>query len=437
MKKINIAIICQPIDSVLPPVQNSIGILIYEFARRLAQKNASVTVFSRGRRFRHQKVIFRDGVRFKFVPVGYDVLLHKILRKFSKAGDPDMPFFASKLYYGVYAVITALRLRFQKYDIAHVVNFSQFVSIIRAFNPGLKIVLHMECEWVSQLSEKIMDTRLAKTDLILGCSHYITGQITDKYPRHRERCHTLHNPVDEEYFKIADEGGSSGKNGRPTLLFVGRISPEKGVHVLLDAMAAVVKEHSNVLLLLAGATGRLPREYLLDISNDRLVKSLALFYEDSSDVSYYETLKNKIDKFNLEDNVSFVGSIPNLELKEFYIESDVFVFPPVWNEPFGIPPVEAMSMGIPVIGTRSGGLNETVENGKTGILVDKNNPEELANAIKSLLSNNKLRSKMGRAGRERVLHYFTYDMLVDELWSFYKKLLTSINKSETSLNKPG
>ena len=70
---------------------------------------------------------------------------------------------------------------------------------------------------------------------------------------------------------------------------------------------------------------------------------------------------------------------------ESYYESDIFAFPPIWDEGFGLPPLEAMAAGTPIVTSRSGTVPETVINGSTGLIVEKNNVEELAQALLLLL----------------------------------------------------
>ena len=64
--------------------------------------------------------------------------------------------------------------------------------------------------------------------------------------------------------------------------------------------------------------------------------------------------------------VSILGMIPRQELLDRYYSSDVFAFPPIWDEGFGLPPVEAMAAGLPVVASRSGTVKETVVEGRTG-----------------------------------------------------------------------
>ena len=103
--------------------------------------------------------------------------------------------------------------------------------------------------------------------------------------------------------------------------------------------------------------------------------------------------------------------IPRQQLLDLYYSSDVFAFPPIWNEGFGLPPVEAMAAGLPVVASRSGTVVETVVDGVTGLLIEKNNVEQLAQSLLALVKDDVTRETMGRAGRQRVLQHFTWARL--------------------------
>ena len=81
-----------------------------------------------------------------------------------------------------------------------------------------------------------------------------------------------------------------------------------------------------------------------------------------------------------------------------------------------------MAAGLPVVTSRSGTLVETVIDGKTGILVEKNSATELAQALLLLLNDDDLREAMGRAGRQRALRHFTWDKIAEEMHARYLTL---------------
>jgi hypothetical protein len=98
------------------------------------------------------------------------------------------------------------------------------------------------------------------------------------------------------------------------------------------------------------------------------------------------------------------------------------VLPSICNDSFGIPVVEAMAAGSPVVASRSGGVVETVKDRETGFIVDKNDPQQLAQALLSLLEDDALRETMGRAGRQRALAKFTWARVAETMLTRYQEL---------------
>ena len=316
----------------------------------------------------------------------------------------------------------ARKVRQKKIDVLHIMNFSQFIPLARMLNPEVKIVLHMECEWLSQLSKALIGPRLARTNLILGCSEFVTNRVKERFPHFSDRCHTLYNGIDATRFADDRIIGKTRNAANPTVIFVGRVSPEKGVHVLLDAMARVVKQLPEARLEVIGAFGNVPAEYVLSVSDDPIVKDLARFYGPDGSSLYEASLRDQIQAHRLHDRVQFVGNVPNAQLHERLRSADLLVFPSVWEEPFGIPPVEAMAMGIPVIATRSGGMTETVLHQKTGLLVGRNDPADLASAVLRLLKDPKQANEMGKAAREWTQTAFSYRVLSRQLLQLYQSI---------------
>ncbi len=104
-----------------------------------------------------------------------------------------------------------------------------------------------------------------------------------------------------------------------------------------------------------------------------------------------------------------------------YYDADMFLYPPIWNEAFGLTPLEAMAAGVPVVVSRCGGIVETVQDGKTGFVVEPDNPAALANALLRLAEDNTLRETMGRAGRARALE-FTWHAVTNSMQVRYEQL---------------
>ncbi|MBI2951818.1 glycosyltransferase family 4 protein [bacterium] len=407
-----IAFVSQPLDRIIPPFQSSIGIWTHEVARRLA-RFCGVTVYTRGDRAQRDAE-WDGGIRHRCVSVRPDDRLLRLLRRLSGLYGSRRPLFASGLYYLGYILRVANDLRDRPCDVVHVQNFSQFVPVIRAFNPDARIVLHMHCEWLTQLDRRMIERRLRQADLVVGCSDYITRKIRQRFPRFADRCQTVCNGVDVDRF--------SGKNGHPRggdarrLLFVGRISPEKGVHVLLDAFQKVVARCPQARLEVVGPQGAAPIEFIVGLADDPRVSGLASFYRGD----YFSLLQSRLSS-DAMGRVSFKGQVAHSRLSDHYRNADVLINPSL-SEAFGMSLVEAMATGIPAVATRVGGVPEVVEDGKTGLLVEPGDASALAGAILRLLDDEGLRRSMGEAARRRAVERYSWEAVADRLWRHYKTI---------------
>lgn len=115
-------------------------------------------------------------------------------------------------------------------------------------------------------------------------------------------------------------------------------------------------------------------------------------------------LRAHVESHRLTDYIVFTGRID--EMEKAYAALDIVVVPSRYEDPAPNVNIEAMASGLPVIATRIGGNPELVVDGKTGFLVDKDNPEQIAERILQLARDRELREKIGRAGRERVCQMF-------------------------------
>ncbi|NEO99152.1 MAG: tetratricopeptide repeat protein [Symploca sp. SIO2E9] len=422
--RLKIAFIGQPmVMTSYPKPADSIGILTYELVSLLSS-DCEVIVYTPGESF---KEVSHQGVDYRYIPISQDKLLLKYLEKFPGFDQTKRPIFGSNLYYLGYILRIANDLRKQQCDVVHIHNFSQFIPVIRAFNPGIKIVLHMHCEWLSQLDKKSLEGRLSKVDLVIGPSQYITKAISQRFPQFAQRCQAIANGVNVERFINSSLLGQNltNKNNVKRLLFVGRVCPEKGVHVLLEAFQKVVAQYPETQLTLVGPLGVIPYEYLVALSDDPKVADLVSFHRDDTWISY---LKKQLSQLNGQagDNVpkplSLAGLVPPSNLAKYYQQTDIFIFPSICHEAFGMPIAEAMVAGVPVIATHGGAFPELVEDGKTGKLVERSDADALAEAIIQLFSDEELRKSLGQAGRKRAVEFFSFEKVADDLLSQYKNI---------------
>jgi glycosyltransferase involved in cell wall biosynthesis len=134
--------------------------------------------------------------------------------------------------------------------------------------------------------------------------------------------------------------------------------------------------------------------------------------EDPAEIGFRQQLINEIKRLDLNDKVTLEGFIQ--DPLEFLLSLDCFINPSFPAEPFGMSIIEAMALGKPVIATDSGGPREIIEQGISGILVEPDSPDALANAIRGIIHDNNKLMKIGINARKRVLDKFEICSLTAE-----------------------
>jgi glycosyltransferase involved in cell wall biosynthesis len=420
-----IAFVNQAIDTIIPPNQNSVGACTYWAARPLSQ-SAEVLVY--GVIDKHcdpevpEEVL---GINFRFFPATrLDKFLFSCLRKWGRLFPRSSPVSTSAWLFPDYGRQVAADLEKQGCDVIHLQHCSQYAPVIRALNPKAKIVLHLHSEWFSQSNSKALSNRLRDVDLVTTVGDYVTEKTRQLFPMVADRCETSYNGVEVREFPKEKDYRASRRRRVKRILYSGAVSPHKGLHVLLDAFVLVAREYPDVVLDIVGPVGNYPMQETFDLQDRQAIRDVAPFYATSAwslvqekilrrpsgKGVYLRYLESRLPD-DVVDKVKFRGMFQRPQLIDQYYQADIFAFAPIWNEGFGLPAIEAMAAGLPVVTSRSGTLVETVLDGETGLLVDKNNACELAEALLVLLNDEALRESMGRAGRDRVLRHFTWDKI--------------------------
>ena len=132
------------------------------------------------------------------------------------------------------------------------------------------------------------------------------------------------------------------------------------------------------------------------------------------------SIKRSIYSLGLSNRVFLLGE--RNDVPSILASSDVFVLPSNWE---GLPytVIEAMMAGLPVVATSVGGVPELVEDGVTGFLVPRSDPEALAEALQRLIDDPELRERMGKAGRQKAMCEFTLDRMLRETEKVYEEVL--------------
>ena len=409
--KMKLAFVTQPWDGV--GMGSSIGIITCRTAQRLFN-DYQIFIFAKNGKCSN---IEQGKINYKYISLEADQFIIKFLRlleKYKLIGRGNRPLFSRSIYHIFYALTVALNLRKNRIDIVHVHNYSQFAKIIRKFNPDIKIILHMHCEWLSQLDKKMIAKRMSNIDLVLGCSHYITDKIKNRFKDFSAKCRTIENGVDTTNFQ---PGKTIEKNSveEIKILFVGRVSPEKGLHILFEAFEKLYKENKNVRLDIVGPIKTVPYNLIVGLSEDSKISGLKEFYNNTD---YKSVLIGKLSD-ETEDSVIFHGQQDSKRLSSFYQAANIIVNPS-FSESFGMSLIEAMACGKPIIASRVGGMIEIVENSKGGTLFDAGNSNELFNVLKTLIENEQYRNELSAGNRIYAEKHYSWDNIANKLNQYYK-----------------
>jgi glycosyltransferase involved in cell wall biosynthesis len=201
------------------------------------------------------------------------------------------------------------------------------------------------------------------------------------------------NSVDSDVFH------PNGKRQANTLLYVGRLVPQKGLHVLISSLKYV---NMPVTLQIIGPQGW----------NQKYNDEIMALIENENQKRYHK--------------IQYLGTVDHNQLIESYQKASIFVSSSNF-EPFGVVILEAMACAAPVISTCTDGAVEFIENGQNGILVPINDHKQMSQAINSLLENESLRNKLGIAGRKTVVEKYSIMGSIQKLCNIYKKMLQNIN----------
>ncbi|QCE33429.1 glycosyltransferase [Acetobacteraceae bacterium] len=234
---------------------------------------------------------------------------------------------------------------------------------------------------------------LAKKGAIFLCpSRFIKKRVLEMgFPKERTILH--HVGINLTEFSLR-----SPEREENYLLHVARLVPVKGTSILIKALSLLSERHKHIKLVLIG--------------EGDLRKKLEALAEELS----------------LSNRVIFMGSCTHDVVKDYTSRAMISILPSIptadgREEGLGLALVEASACGVPVIGSRSGGIPETMDEGETGFLVPPADPHALAEKITYLLDNKELRIEMGKAGRKFVEREFSQTTQNKTLEAIYNSLL--------------
>lgn len=361
-------------------------------------------------------------VLYKRVPALWDSRLLKRLQYIRR--DARRPIFASDFWYPMYALRVALDIRRSGVDVVHVYNYPQFATLIKWLNPAARVVLNVHGDVLTKAGFRNVESRLQRIDLIVSCSDFVTRSIREALPNVATRCKTVPMGVCPQTFSSRRSSYETSGRRPLRLLYVGRISPEKGVHVLLEAFERIVSTHPDATLTIVGPEWVAPREDITDLFLDRaVVSSLERYY----DGGYLQQMKQSLSPAAAQ-RVTFAGLVKHSDVAAHYAKADIYISPSLY-ESFGMSIIEAMVAGVPVVAARGGAVPDLIANNRTGLLVDVANPSAIADAVIGLAANPQLRRALSTDARSIVCERFSWDTISSDLLQLYREVLAPASQS--------
>lgn len=330
------------------------------------------------------------------------------------------------------------------WDLIQVFNRPKFLlQLADSFpNDKFSLSLHNEMLHYEKISEEAGLRCIEKSEFINTVSEYIANTVTNRFPSAMEKMHIVYSGADHSIYtppwteqgalKKLEMKSKYGLQNHRVILYVGRLSIKKGVHILIEAMENVMKTHPNTALVIAGSKWYGKNEI------------------DKYTLSLHEQVKS------LPGPVVFTGFIPPCDIPEYYSMGDVFVCASQWNEPLARVHYEAMAAGLPIITTNRGGNAEvihqdgldisnansvgndrntdsndpihidtssTASNSPTagpegcGLVIEKyNSPTAMADKICLLLEHPNLALSMGKLGRKLAEEKYNWKRVAAEIF---------------------
>ncbi len=251
---------------------------------------------------------------------------------------------------------------------------------------GPRGLWRLASDWLLMRSGTTLGLRFAHTTCISQTlkEELLTGGLPIESSR------VIYQGIPLERFPCKENPGTIGHPAK--VLYAGQLHPYKGVHTLLWALAQLVAQGRKIELTIVG-----------DGPND-----------------YVASLHKQADA--IPTSIDFLGRLPHDALPACYRAHDLFVFPSIWSEPFGLTHLEAMASGTPVITTIDGGQRELAQSEKNALVFHKEDHRELTCQIERLLDDPALARSLAREARKRVESDFTLAGYVEKLETYLAEI---------------
>jgi len=303
-----------------------------------------------------------------------------------------------------YARQAARILRQRNCDQVLSMIFPQWLPVLRAALPTARLLY-----WAQDMTFAAFPQRFTRclemADGLIACSALVRQRYVEAFPFLEDRAWVVPNGFDPQCFQPSPKAPANPPRG-PCILYAGRMTPEKGVQVLVQAFAMVADQFPDAELRLVGPPW---------LSDPRLLPpwDAALISKDG----FCADLSGRLAELAgaAADRLVLAGSLSRPSLARAYRDAAIVVQPSLWEEPFGMPALEAMACGAAVVVTEPGGHAEFVADGRTGRIVPRGEVADLAQVLRELLADAPLRQQLGRQAAAEVLARYSWDQVAVQL----------------------
>ncbi len=375
----------------VPPVKGgAVEHWVHEVSQRLNQAQFDITIVSRPAEVSGVENVKYVGIAWTKI----EQFFYKIKEKVSWRN--PLRYLAKVQNVASYGLRMAKLV--SEFDVVVIHNEPNFLFFMQK-NPQQTLILHMHNAHLGiAIFRPFYRRALKKVDKVICVSDYIRRHAVQYFPEHAQKFTVVFNATDPEVFKpYGDEAATHLKGlvnieaDKSYLLYVGRLTEIKGVHVLIKAFISIHAQQPNTRLIIAGSS----------------------FFGGAAKTGYEQSLVELAKP--VSHAIVFTGFIPHEKLRYIYSAVDIVVLPSVWQDPCPLVVLEAMASGTCLISSAVGGVPEIVKNGINGLLVNAGDSEQLVKLAVEILSNSLSKTQMEHAARQQILAGYTWERLAKEV----------------------
>lgn len=273
-------------------------------------------------------------------------------------------------------------------DLSSAIAKFQSIPFVLTYHAGSfkkgQFIADMITAVYAQTVEKIM---FGNSQKLIALNEFVQNKTLSSF---QNKVELIYPGVTLDSYKRSRKTNFSGK-----ILFVGKLDKThewKGLRYLLEAMPTVLNSYPEAALEVVGGG------------------------------DYIERYKQLAEELNIKKNVTFVGSVPNTEVGNYYSRNDIFVLPSYSDaESLGLVLLEALTYGLPIVATKVGGIPYTIVDGKNGLLAEPHNSDSLSEQLIKLLTDDQLRESISIQNKARSKLY-DWNIHIEKLLNIFSSL---------------